>query len=454
MTNIAPTNAVTIIGAGLAGSLMAILLAKRGVPVLVLERRADPRGEEVESGRSINLALADRGIAALKAAGVFAAVEPLLIPMPGRMLHEINGNTLFVPYGQNERESIYSVSRSALNCTLLDELAKLPGAVVGFEQECMEVDFRRRLLRMRDVPSGKLYRVPLDRVIAADGAGSPCRRSMAQAFNLAITEDLLPHGYKELTLAADASGNHQFNAHALHIWPRGGFMLIALPNTDGSFTVTLFLPLNGAVSFASLQDARSIVAFFEEHFADALDLMPGLAEEFAAHPTGRMGTVRSPQWTAGDRIVLIGDAAHAIVPFHGQGMNCAFEDCLELDRLLTALPWAEACRKFESERRPDTDAIATMAIENYLEMRDTVREPAFQLLKALSLELERRFPGRFIPRYSMVMFHHEIPYHVALERGRVQADILDELTEGASDLAGIDFDRAATLIAAKLPPLS
>ncbi len=449
-----PSNpAVTLIGAGLAGALMAILLARRQVPVLLLERRSDPRRDDTDDGRSINLALADRGIAALKAAGVFAAVDPLLIAMPGRMLHDTTGATQFAPYGQNADESIYSVSRSGLNRALLNELEQLPGVVIGFQQECLAADFDHRVLRMRDAGSGKTYRVPLERVIAADGAGSPVRRSLASSLSVAVTEELLPHGYKELTLPADARGNHQFEAHALHIWPRGNFMLIALPNIDGTFTVTLFLPLQGKQSFAKLSDVRSISAFFENHFPDALDLMPDLAEEFAAHPVGRMGTVRSPSWTGDERVVLIGDAAHAIVPFHGQGMNCAFEDCVVLDDLLGRLPWGQACAEFELQRRPDTDAIADMAIENYREMRDTVREPKFLLEKALSLELERRFPGRFIPRYSMVMFHHEIPYRVAQERGRLQSGILQQLTRDVEALANVDFALASALVDERLPPL-
>ena len=454
MASITNSTAVTIVGAGLAGSLMALLLAKRQTPLLLLERRPDPRFVAAESGRSINLALAGRGIAALKAAGVFAAVEPLLIGMPGRMLHDADGKTQFLRYGQDSRESIYSVSRSALNRALLDALADMPGVVVGFEQECLEADFGHRLLLMRDGQSGKAYRLPLDRVVAADGAGSPCRRSLAAAHSIKVTEEFLPHGYKELTLPADASGNHQFDPHALHIWPRGGFMLIALPNTDGTFTVTLFLPLTGRFSFASLVEPRDVIAFFEKHFADALDLMPDLGTEFAQHPTGTMGTVYCDQWTAAGRMVLLGDAAHAIVPFHGQGMNCAFEDCVTLDGLLGALPWPDACEAFAAQRKPNTDAIARMAIENYLEMRDTVRDPSFQQQKTLSLELERRFPGRFIPRYSMVMFHPEIPYRAAFERGKLQAGILDTLTREAGELGEVDFERAAALIEAQLPMLT
>lgn len=452
MNESTPQPAVTIVGAGLAGTLLAILLARRQVPVLLVERRGDPRLEPGDSGRSINLALAARGIAALKAAGVFATVEPLLIPMPGRQLHA-RGSSTFVPYGQGEHEAIHSVSRQALNRLLLDELAQLPGVVIGFNQECLGADFDAQVLRMRDAVSGQAWRLPLDRVVAADGAGSPLRHSLADHLGIEVTEDLLAHGYKELTLPPDAGGQPQFAPNALHIWPRGDFMLIALPNTDGSFTLTLFLPLEGPNSFAGLDNEAAVLRFFEEHFPDVIELVPELPQEFASHPVGHMGTVRCPQWTAAGRLVLIGDAAHAIVPFHGQGMNCAFEDCVVLADLAAGHSWAEACSLFSVARKPDADAIATMAIENYLEMRDTVREPRFQLQKALSLELERRFPRRFVPRYSMVMFHHEIPYRLAYERGAIQAQILDELTRDASNMETVDFARAGDLIMERLPEL-
>lgn len=447
-----PPLPVTIVGAGLAGTLLAILFARRQVPVLLVERRSDPRLEAGDSGRSINLALAARGIAALQAAGVFASVEPLLIPMPGRQLHG-RDTTTFVPYGQGEHEAIYSVSRQALNRLLLDELAQLPGVVIGFNQECVGADFGLQVLRMRDAVSGLTWRLPLDRVVAADGAGSPLRHALAGHLGIEVSEEPLAHGYKELTLPPDAGGQPQFAPSALHIWPRGDFMLIALPNTDGSFTLTLFLPLKGPDSFATLDNEAAVLGFFEKHFPDVIELVPGLPQEFADHPVGHMGTVRCPQWTAAGRLVLVGDAAHAIVPFHGQGMNCAFEDCVVLADLATAHPWAEACKLFSAARKPDADAIATMAIENYLEMRDTVREHRFHLQKALSLELERRFPGRFVPRYSMVMFHHEIPYRVAYERGAIQAAILDELTRDASDLRDVDFAKAEALIVERLPAL-
>jgi len=279
-----------------------------------------------------------------------------------------------------------------------------------------------------------------------------------EALQVSCTEDLLKHGYKELTLPPLPDGQPRIDKHALHIWPRGGFMLIALPNIDGSFTVTLFLPLTGADSFETLTTPASIDAFFAAHFPEMLMLMPGLAAEFLQHPTGIMGTVRCRQWSVADRLLLIGDAAHAITPFHGQGMNCCFEDCRELDQLLaendaTNNKWVTAFREFETARRPNTNAIADMAIENYLEMRDTVRDPKFHLHKALSLELERRHPQRFVPRYSMVMFRDDIPYAVAFERGRIQDEILTTLTMTADSMDAIDFAAASRMIEQRLPPL-
>jgi kynurenine 3-monooxygenase len=265
---------------------------------------------------------------------------------------------------------------------------------------------------------------------------------------------MLTHGYKELTIAAEHSEAVGLDRNALHIWPRGDFMLIALPNLDGSFTATLFLPHDGPRSFASLATPAHVDEFFRSQFPDAPALLPDLTTQFFAHPTGSMGTVRLDRWTLDDQLVLVGDAAHAIVPFHGQGMNCGFEDCVELDTLLgNNSDWATASLAFAANRKPNTDAIAAMALENYIEMRDTVRDPKFQIQQVLSQELERRFPSRFIPRYSMVMFHHEIPYSAALERGRIQNDILQELTLTAASIDDIDYARAATLIGARLSVL-
>jgi kynurenine 3-monooxygenase len=441
-----------VVGAGLAGSLMALMLARRGVSLEVLESRPDLRREQLDAGRSINLALADRGLAALHAAGLAEAVARLTIPMRGRMLHDLDGRQTLVPYGQRPDEVIYSISRPGLNRLLLDEL-DTHGVEVHFATPCVAADFAADRLEFEG-PDGERITRRVHHVIGADGAGSRVRQGLLEATGADSREDLLAHGYKELTLPADPNGCHQIERHALHIWPRGGFMLIALPNLDGSFTVTLFLPHEGDPSFAMLTMPAAVEDFFARHFPDALARMPQLAEEFSAHPTGTMGTIRCERFALDDRAVLIGDAAHAVVPFHGQGMNCAFEDCAELDRLLAGIgDWTRAFARFELDRRPNTNAIADMALENYVEMRDTVRDPRFQLQKELAFELERRCPDRFIPRYSMVMFHHEIPYAVAQERGRVQARLLEELTEGATSLADIDLDRAEARVRTLLEPL-
>jgi kynurenine 3-monooxygenase len=447
---------VTILGAGLSGALMAIYLARQGRRVVVLERRPDLRKVDMDAGRSINLALAERGIHALREAGVFGDVEPLLIPMRGRALHSPDGTVSLAPYGQRPHEVIYSVSRPGLNRALLDHAQREYGIELRFLQAARSLDFARDELVMLDEVSGDLYRQPLTPLIGADGAGSVVRRAMTGQLGVRVTEDMLEYGYKELTLPAAGDGSHRIERNALHIWPRGGFMLIALPNTDGSFTVTLFLALKGgAESFAALDNLQAVDAFFARQFPDVVPLMPGLAREFLEHPVGRMGTVYADVWSAGGQAVLLGDAAHAIVPFHGQGMNACFEDCFELDRLLReATDWESACARFCALRKPDTDAIAAMALENFVEMRDTVRDPKFMLRKELSFELERRHPTRFIPRYSMVMFHHDIPYRVAYQRGKVQAGILERLTAEARALADIPVSAMDAMVLSQLEPLA
>lgn len=452
MSDGAHHQAITIIGAGLAGALLSILLARRGHRVRLHERQDDMRRVLVDAGRSINLALAARGIRALELGGVMEQARPELVPLPGRMLHDLNGALTFVPYGQRPGEVIYSVSRPGLNRILLDA-AERTGVELVFRSQAVGADFARQRVIFEGA-GGRPQKIPMQRVFATDGAGSVLRRAMVEQLGVSCTEDLLEHGYKELTLPPFPDGRPRIDRHALHIWPRGGFMLIALPNVDDSFTVTLFLPLKGPDSFETLTTAAGIETFFATHFPDVRQLMPDLAAEFLQNPTGIMGTVRCRQWSVADRLLLVGDAAHAITPFHGQGMNCCFEDCRELDLLLAnSTDWASSFREFEASRRPNTDAIADMAIENYLEMRDTVRDPKFHLHKALSLELERRHPQRFVPRYSMVMFRDDIPYALAYERGRIQNEILNALTRSADTLGAVDFGAAKRLIEASLPPL-
>ena len=443
-------SSLRIVGAGLAGALLALLLARRGLTVSLFERRPDPRQGLPERGRSINLALAARGIRALELAGMMDAVRPLLIPMRGRMVHERSGPPVLQRYGQREHEVIYSIGRADLNRVLIDAATRHSAVRVLFNHACIGADLASDRLRMRELVSGTEHDLPLAPLIATDGAGSAVRASLAQAGQIRVQEDWLDHDYKELTLPASA-GAHALDPHALHVWPRGGFMLIALPNTDGSFTATLFLARSGAGSFASLQERGAASAFFQSEFPDAAPLLPDLEEQLAAHPQGQLGTVHVAPWHVGAQALLLGDAAHAIVPFHGQGMNAAFEDCAALDALLAQRAgWETLFARFEALRRPDTEAIAQMALENYIEMRDSVRDAGFVRRKALAMALERRFPEHFIPRYSMVMFHPEIGYAEALRRGEIQAALLAELDD-EGDAA--DGARAAALVRARLAPL-
>jgi kynurenine 3-monooxygenase len=434
---------VGIVGGGLAGSLLAILLARRGLECVVVERNG-PFDAAAPAGRSINLALAARGIAALEHADVMAELEPLLLPMPGRIVHDADTER-FLPYGQRSAEQIYSVQRHALNCRLYELARERFGVEYRFGHECVAVDAARAAPLVAG-PRGR-YELDTDVVIAADGAGSAVRRALAEAGVVRADEALLDHGYKELTIPAAASGAFALDPKGLHIWPRGEFMLIALPNPDSTFTATLFLPLAGPTSFATIGPAEART-LFERQFPDALALIPDVAAEYAARPVGRLGTVTCRPWSHAGRILLLGDAAHAIVPFHGQGMNAAFEDCLEIDRLTAAHAgdWPTVLAQFEHNRVDDARAIAAMALENYREMRADVRDPRFELRAAASFELERRFPGRFIPRYAMVMFHPEIAYAEAERRGRAQAAILDALTAGARTLDDVDFERAPALL--------
>ena len=441
---------VNIVGAGLAGALLGVLMARREFAVDLSDRRPDPRVAASERGRSINLALAARGIAALEQAGVMERIRPLLIPMRGRMIHSLSGETQLQPYGQRQEEVIYSVSRGDLNQVLIEEAARHARVRLRFRHTCLEALPQTGGLRFRDEGTGSECSVPIAPTIAADGAGSFVRASLARAGRISVREDRLDHDYKELTIPAARGGRHAMEPHALHIWPRGGFMLIALPNTDGSFTATLFLARSGPDSFDSLTGPDRVRSLFQSQFPDAAQLMPHLLDEFATHPQGQLGTVYATPWHVGGQVLLLGDAAHAIVPFHGQGMNAAFEDCLVLDRLLDGHDsWHSLFADFERSRLPNTTAIAQMALENYIEMRDTVRDPGYLRRKALAMELERRFPERFIPRYSMVMFHPEISYAEALRRGGVQQTILQELDEQSTS-GSVDFELARDLIADRL----
>lgn len=442
---------ITLIGAGLVGSLLAIYLARRGYTITIYEKRPDMRKAAISAGRSINLALANRGIRPLEELGLMQQVRDIIIPMKGRMLHDEHGQTQLVPYGQRPHEVIYSVSRGELN-KLLMTAAEATGKVrIVFDTGIEQIDFATQRIRLKHEQTGNSHDEPFELLIGADGGGSMVRKAIDKLHGAASVEEKLFHSYKELTIPAGPAGHFQIEKEALHIWPRGDFMMIGLPNNDGSFTMTLFAPDQGEVSFAALHDKASFTAFFERNFADALKLMPDAAETYFRNPTGFLGTVHCPHWTVPGKALLIGDAAHAIVPFHGQGMNCGFEDCFDLNRLLDAHhdDWTEVFAAYEAARKANGEAIALMAQENYVEMRATVRDPKFQLKKTVGFELENRWPDKFSPRYSMVMFQH-IPYAEALRRGRINDEILATLCDHIERPEQVDYALAERLIAEKL----
>lgn len=428
------------------------MLGKRGYDVTILERRADMRRQEVESGRSINLAMSSRGIHALELAGLMEQVRELLIPMRGRMLHLSDGAVEFMPYGQRPQEVIYSVSRRDLNALMMTAAEEAKRVEVIFDQKLETIDFDGNMLTILDEHTGETRQQEFELLIGADGAGSRTRRALMPVVNGQSRSEFLDHDYKELEIPAgppgeDGAGKFQIEREALHIWPRGEFMLIALPNQDGSFTVTLFMPKSGPDSFENLKDAESVRSFFQARFPDALALMPELETDFFSNPQGPLGTIRCSPWYYQDKALILGDASHAIVPFHGQGMNAGFEDCSELVGLLDEFDdnWERVLAEFDRIRRPNANAIADMALENYVTMRASVVDPKFQLKKEIGFELEKRFPLRFVPRYSMVMFHL-VPYADAMSRGSTQQAILDELADGAQRLEDVDFEQAKHLI--------
>lgn len=442
---------ITLIGAGLVGALLATLLAQRGFSVEVFERRPDPRKFGFLGGRSINLALAERGWHGLRVAGLQKRIEPIAVMMRGRMVHARDGQTELLRYGRNDSEVIWSVNRGSLNMALLDA-AEAAGASIHFDQRLASVDWNKSTLQLCD-EAGMTREHVAPIVIGADGAGSALRTAMASAIDLGERFVPLDHGYKELEIPA-LDGKFAMEPNALHIWPRGNYMCIALPNAEGSFTVTLFLPNQGDPSFANVRTAAEAQALFAHDFADAVPLIPDLEKDYAANPVGLLGTLYLDRWHIDGRALLIGDAAHAIVPFHGQGMNCGFEDAVELAEIMenAANDTMAAFAEFERRRKPNADAIAAMALENYVEMRDSVADAHFLLMRTLERELAYRYPGRFVPRYWMVTFSR-LPYATAFARGEIQSGILRELAAGKTELAQIDLAQAEGMITARLPPL-
>ena len=451
--NTTTDRSLTLIGAGLAGSLLAILLAQRGWNVNVYERRSDPRINGHESGRSINLALAERGRHALRQAGAEQAVMAHAVLMRGRMVHPLGGEPQLQRYGRNDSEAIWSIQRADLNLVLL-QLAEQAGARIHFDRRLQAVDFDAGIASFSDERNGQLHALRFAHLIGADGAGSALRAEMAKVSDLGERIEFLDHSYKELEIPPNADGGFRIEANALHIWPRGHYMCVALPNAGGTFTVTAFLPNEGEPSFARVRTGAQAQALFAQQFPDALPLIPCLQQDWEQNPPGQLGTLYLQRWHLDARAVLLGDAAHAMVPFHGQGMNCAFEDCVALAQQLDlhATDPAAAFAAFQAQRQDDALAIQQMALENYLEMRDRVDDPDFLLQRELELELQARWPTRFVPHYTMVTFMRT-PYALALQRSVIQRQLLVQATCGCDSLDQIDWDALQHSVQAQLPPL-
>ncbi len=417
---------ITIVGGGLVGSMLACYLSRRGHKVDVYERRPDMRKAGYIGGRSINLALSHRGWKTLKKIGLDAVVDKIAIPMRGRMIHDLNGNTQLLPYGK-DGQAIYSVSRGELNRIMVEEAEKFPKVKFHFDYRCAAVDFDTTTTQFQHVVTGEKLHTRSDIIFGADGAFSEVRYEMQRTNNFNLSQQYEAFGYKELHIPETADGKHQLEKHALHIWPRGSFMMIALPNIDGSFTVTLFAPFKGENGFDNLKTDADVVAYFGKHFPDAMALMPDLTKTFFANPTSSLCTIKCFPWKY-KNACLIGDAAHAIVPFYGQGMICGFEDVRELDEILdaTAENWEDALDKFQYQRKPNGDAIADLALYNYIEMRDLSGREDFQLRLKIERKIADRFFDKFMTHYSMVTFS-DLSYSEAKRRGERQNELLDRI---------------------------
>jgi kynurenine 3-monooxygenase len=425
---------IVVAGAGPVGCLMSIYLVRRGYEVLVVEKRPDMRRSTVEAGRSINLALSSRGLRPLEELGLAESLRNISIPMHGRMMHDIKGNTTFLAYGK-KGQYINSISRRALNIKLIDE-AEAGGAIFQFGDPAIDVNPAAGITQLE---SGKS--ISAEVIIGADGGGSAVRRALKRLGHVEFTEEFINHGYKELTIPPGPEG-FQLEKGSLHIWPRESYMLIALPNPDGSFTCTLFLPFEGTPSFANL--GSNVKEFFEQIFPDAFAIIPDLVSQWESNPVASLGTVRCHPWSE-KKVLLIGDAAHAVVPFYGQGMNAGFEDCRVLNQLLDEHKdnWESAIGAFEALRKPDADAIAKLALDNFVEMRDLVADPEFLLRKKIEARLHELYPEKWIPLYSMVTFQNSMRYSEALRIGQKQRKIMDEVLRRPGiedDWKSLDFE--------------
>lgn len=419
-------NKITIAGSGLVGALQAIYMKQQGFDVHLYERRSDMRKNLMSAGRSINLALSDRGFRGLSGVGIDDSIREISIPMYRRVMHDVHGTLTFQPYGK-DGQAIYSVSRGALNCKLMD-LAEQSGVNIHFSHQLVDVELNTATARFKQ--GEEIKTVESDFLVGADGAFSEVRSELNKKPWSNYSQYYIDYAYKEFSIPANKDGSHQIEKNALHIWPRKDFMLIALPNPDGSFTLTLFFSKSGELSFDSLDTIEKAEEFFSSYFADALALMPQFREEYTTNPAAAMVIVKCFPWTFQDKVMLIGDAAHAIVPFYGQGMNCCFEDCFVFDELLQSHDggWSELMRKYENSRKPNADAIAELALRNFIEMRDKVSDPTFLLQKKIEARFTELHPGKWMPLYSMVTFSHT-PYSEALKIGDRQEAIMQHVMQ-------------------------
>lgn len=438
-----PKEEVHILGGGLVGSLTALFLGRQGYPVFVYEKRPDYRTVK-EEGRSINLALSDRGWRALAQAGIAEQIREIALPMPGRIIHAPDGQTTFQAYGKAD-QAIYAISRNDLNARLIDLADALPNVQFCFQHECTTLDLRRMQMQLRD-HAGKTHHIQPEILLGTDGAFSMVRRAMQFIPHFNFQQHYIEHDYKELTIPATPNGTFAMDPKGLHIWPRGRFMLIALPNTDKSFTCTLFLSSQAqSPSFADLETEAEVLDFFRSHFPDVLPLIPNLTQTFFRNPTAPLLTVHCSQWTYNGVVGMLGDAAHAIVPFYGQGMNAGFEDARIFAELLeqTQGDWVDALEEFEKARMKNAAAISELALNNFIEMRDSVADPNFLLRKKIEAHMHAHFPDRWMPLYSMVTFSH-IPYAEALRIGREQDKFMKKLMATLTqpdDWQHLDFEQ-------------
>ena len=420
---------VTIVGAGLVGSLLSIYLAKKGYKIDLFERRPDMRKVNISAGKSINLALSDRGWKGLEGVGIADEIKKIAIPMYGRYIHHKDGSTAYQPYGK-DNQAIYSVSRAEINMRLMDLAEQQPNVKIHFNERCTTINKTSLEVHFENVETKKDSSIQSDLIFGSDGAFAASRLNMQLSSDrFEYNQHYIEAGYKELIIPPGSNGEFLIEKNALHIWPRGTFMMIALPNMDGNFTCTLFLPFEGEKSFANIQTREQVEAFFKTEFPDAVPLMPTLVDDFMNNPTSSLVTVKCFPWTFENKIALIGDAAHAIVPFYGQGMNCGFEDCVVLNDLVNKYneDWNKILPEYQRLRKPDADAIADLAIMNFIEMRDKTADPRFLLQKKIEARFNQKYPDKWIPLYSMVTYSPHIRYSVALKEGQKQEAIMQKV---------------------------